>query len=364
MRTVGRGRSIAALLNLHARHVTPRVIRALRTALPEANILVSEDIDQARRHARSIAADRPEVVLGGGGDGSIVKLINLLREASGGAWLPTFGVLRLGTGNAWGRVTGADEFAREVKILSKLPWPLPTRRFDLIDVENVWCHFAGVGWDARVINDYLRNLDKRSSALVGSRVATAMHKGLGGYLYSLFRYTVPDEVRAAVTEGRVRVLVENVDGEVFTLNSQAQPIPLKDSDGNNPRILYEGPMGVACVATEPEWGFGFRAFPFAQAVPGCFNARVYDRPTLEATSKMMRLWRGEFPEPGMHDFYARRLRMRFSRPMPFQIAGDGLGMRDSVEYGVADRPAYLVDWTAARASLASETVPRKDGVQA
>lgn len=351
MRTVGRGQTVAALLNLHARHVTPRVIRALRKALPDANILVSEDFDQARRHARTIAADRPEVVLGGGGDGSIVKLINLLRDASGGTWLPTFGVLRLGTGNAWARVTGAHEFALEVKHLARLPWPLPTRRYDLIDVENTWCHFAGVGWDARLINDYLRNLDRRSSALVGSRVATALHKGLGGYLYSLFRFTIPDEVRATLTVGRVRVHVENTGGEVFTLNSQAQPVALREPDGSNPRVLYEGPMGVACVGTEPEWGFGFRAFPFAQAVPGFFNARVYDRPTLDATRKMFRLWRGEFPEAGMHDFYAKRVRMRFSRPMPFQIAGDGLGLRDTVEYGVASRSVQLVDWTAARALL-------------
>jgi hypothetical protein len=232
-----------------------------------------------------------------------------------------------------------------------MPWPLPTRRFDMIDVENTWCHFAGVGWDARLINDYLRNLDKRSSQLVGSRFATGLHKGLGGYLYSLFRITVPEEVAATVRYGRPRVFLENLDDEVFTLDSQAQPIPLRAPDGSNPRVLYEGPMGVAAAGTEPEWGYGFRAFPFAQAVPGFINIRVYDRPTLEATRKMFKLWRGEYPEPGMHDFYARHVRMRFSRPMPFQIAGDGLGVRDSIEFKLAGKTADLVDWTAARSSI-------------
>ena len=354
MQTVGRGRPIAALLNLRARHVTPKVVRALRNALPDATVLVSEDFDQARRHARRIADERPEVVLGGGGDGSIVKLINLVREASGG-WLPTFGVLRLGTGNAWARVTGANDFADDVQILSQLPWPLPTHRYDMIDVENTWCHFAGFGWDARLINDYLRNLDKRSGQLVGSRVATALHKG---YLYSLFRYTVPDEVTAGMRDGRPRVLVENLGGEVFTLDSRAQPIAMREADGAPPRILYEGPMGVASAGTEPEWGYGFRAFPFAQAVPGHVNFRVYDRAPVEATRKMFKLWRGEFPEPGMHDFFTTHFRLRFSRPMPFQIAGDGLGLRDTIEMRVAPRAVDLIDWNAARASITKADVVR------
>jgi diacylglycerol kinase family enzyme len=357
MQTVGRGKHIAALLNFRARHVTPKVVRTLRNALPDATVLVSEDLDQARRHARRIAEERPEVVLGGGGDGSIVKLINLVREASGG-WLPTLGVLRLGTGNAWARVTGANDFAEDVKLLARMPWPLPTQRFDMIDVDGTWCHFAGVGWDARLINDYLRNLDKRSEQLVGSRVATALHKGLGGYLYSLFRYTVPEEAGAALRFGQPRVLVEAIDGDVFTLDSQGRPFPLRDADGKTPRVLYEGPMGVAAAGTEPEWGYGFRAFPMAQAVPGYVNVRIYDRPPLEATRKMFKLWRGEFPEPGMHDFYTKHFRLRFSRPMPFQIAGDGLGQRDTIEMKVAPRTADLVDWTAARASVTTGDASR------
>src|SRR5206468_3381189 len=162
---------------------------------------------------------------------SVAQLLNLLRSA-GATPFPTLGMFRLGTGNAWARVTGAREFDDDARALPSLPRPLPTRRFDLVEVDGTLCHFAGVGWDARVLND--------------------------------------------------------------------------------------GNASVAAVGTSPEWGFGFRAFPFAQAVPGYLNVRVYDRPAFEAALNMFRLWRGEHPLTGMFDFYVKRVRMRFSRPMPFQ----------------------------------------------
>jgi diacylglycerol kinase family enzyme len=98
---------IAALLNGRAKRVTPRVERDLRRALPDALVLVSHDFDEASAHADRIAADRPDVVLSGGGDGAAVKLLNLLRERGP---LPIVGVLKLGTGNGWARVSGAPEF--------------------------------------------------------------------------------------------------------------------------------------------------------------------------------------------------------------------------------------------------------------
>jgi hypothetical protein len=39
--------------------------------------------------------------------------------------------------------------------------------------------------------------------------------------------------------------------------------------------------------------------------------------------------------------------MTFSRPMPFQIGGDGVGLREQIEYRVAKETVPLVDWRAA-----------------
>jgi diacylglycerol kinase family enzyme len=345
METIGTGKKIAALLNARAKKVTPGVVRALRRALPDAMILVSEDIEQARRHVARIAAEQPDVVLAGGGDGSLLRVVNLLREGYG-RHLPALGILKLGTGNGWARAVGAPDFARALELLPGLPRPLPTRIFDLVEVEGTLCHFAGVGWDARIINDYLRNLDKRSSQLIGSGLSTRLHKGLGGYLYSIARFTIPEELLLHQRYGQPRIILTTPMGEVHTLDSQGNPIPLSGPKEGQ-RVLYEGPLGVAGAATAPEWGFGFRAFPFAQAMPGFINVRVYDRPVLETVRNMRKLWRGDFPLPGMHDFFLRRVSMRFSRPMPFQIGGDGLGLRDAVEMRVADERVPVVDWAVA-----------------
>src|SRR4051812_35328653 len=181
--------AIAALLNGRARKVTSRVVRALAHALPGSTILVSDDFDQARRHVRELIRRRPEIILSGGGDGAAMRLLNFWREEGGGE-LPTLGILRLGTGNAWARVVGAPEFFAHARKLPRLrDEPLPIREFSLLEVEKHLSHFAGVGWDARILNDYQRNLDKRSSQLVGSRLASWLHKGVRGYLYSVTRLT-------------------------------------------------------------------------------------------------------------------------------------------------------------------------------
>ena len=349
MLTVGRGKGIIGLFNARARHVTARTVKLFRNALPEATVLVSEDFEQAQRHARSIARERPAVLVVGGGDGSIAKVLNLVHRASGG-WLPVFGVLRLGTGNAWSRVTGADPYVDDLPRLRSMPWPLPTRRFHLIEVEDTLCQFAGVGWDARMINDYLRNLDRRSAQLIGSRIATRLHRGMTGYLYSMVRYTIPEETALLLTQGPARARIENLGEPPYGIDSEARPQLLIDAGGGPRKLLYDGAASVAAAATEPEWGYGFRAFPFAELRSGFMNLRVYDRSAIEGAIKSVKLFRGEYPMPGMHDFLVTHARMTFSRPMPFQIAGDGLGTRESVEFRVSPVTVDLVDWSVARSS--------------
>jgi diacylglycerol kinase family enzyme len=101
---------------------------------------------------------------------------------------------------------------------------------------------------------------------------------------------------------------------------------------------------VAGAATTPEWGFGFKAFPFAQAVPHRLSVRVYGATVLEATRNMFRLWRGEHPMPRMHDWFVQRVRMEFDREVPFQMGGDVIGMRRTLEFDLAEESVQLVDW--------------------
>ncbi|MGE5049871.1 MAG: diacylglycerol/lipid kinase family protein [Deltaproteobacteria bacterium] len=334
------GTALAALLNGRARKVTPAVVRALRHALPGSTILVSGDFDQARRHVRQLIEERPGIVLSGGGDGAAMRLLNFWREEGGGE-LPILGVLRLGTGNGWARVVGAPEFFAHVRKLSPLRASMPpVQEFTLVEVEDHLCHFAGVGWDARILNDYQRNLDKRSSQLVGSRLASWLHKGFRGYLYSIARITIPEEWVRLTREGQARVVVENLGPEVFGLRG-GEPVALPGATQ-----LHEGPISVGAASTVPEWGYGLRAFPHARLKPGFINVRIYEGHVVDAVLNAPKLWRG-MEVAGMHDWFATAVRMRFSRPMPFQIGGDAMGERSEIVLRAARETVRVVDWHAA-----------------
>lgn len=341
------GQGIAALLNGRAKRVTPKVARVLQEVLPDALVLVSHDLVEAREHAARIAAAKPDVVLSGGGDGAVVKLLNLLRERGP---MPAVGILKLGTGNGWARASGAPDFFDLARKLPAMRRELPTQTYDLVEVDGQLCHFAGVGWDARILNDYSRNLGKRGSQALGSQLATWLNKSALGYLYSTARITVPEEIRELRAHGQPRVVLENLGETVWELDRRGKPLLVLDADGGGPpRILYDGPLSVGAASSTPQWGYGFKAFPFARARPGHINLRIYDRPVLEAVRRAVSLWTGKFPLPGMTDFFVKRARMRFSRPMPFQIGGDPVGLRDEIVFSVASEQARVVDWHAALA---------------
>lgn len=347
MTAIGTGKGVAALLNGNAKRVTSATVRGLREALPDALVLVSQDLDEARAHAERIAREEPFLVLSGGGDGAIMRLLNLLREHGP---LPTLGILKLGTGNGWARVCGAPDFSELVRRIARLPSALPTQSFDLVETEGLLCHFAGVGWDASILNDYAVNLRRRGSQLLGSRLATWLHKSALGYLYSTFRRTIPQEWKKLRAHGQPRVTLENLGDSVFELDHRGRPLPVLEGQGGTAAgKLYEGPVSVGAAGTTPEWGYGFKAFPFALARPGHLNLRIYNRPVLEAARSAVNLWRGRFPQPGMFDFFVKRARMTFSRPMPFQIGGDAVGTREQIELAIAPEKARVVDWRAALA---------------
>jgi len=306
-------------------------------------------VGELRRHVGELIKQRPEVILSGGGDGAAMRLLNLWREG-GGRELPVVGILRLGTGNAWARGVGAPQFFSHVQRLARMNGEkLPVREVTLVEVENHLCHFAGVGWDARILNDYQRNLDKRSSQLVGSRLASWLHKGARGYLFSLARITVPEEWMRLHKEGHAQVVLENLGPEAFCV-VDGKPVPLPGATQ-----LHQGPISAGAASSVREWGYGLRAFPHAGLKPGFINVRIYQGHVLDALLNAAKIWRGLDVE-GMYDWFVTEVRMRFSRPMPFQIGGDPMGERTEIVLRAARERVRVVDW---RAALATTEVKKK-----
>ena len=109
-------------------------------------------------------------------------------------------------------------------------------------------------------------------------------------------------------------MLENLGDEVFTMTADRKLLKLAGIKHGD--ILYDGMSSVAAASTCPEFGYGFRAFPFAERMLGMINVRIYDRSAQAAVANIPKLWRGAHPLRGMHDWFASAVRMTFSRPVP------------------------------------------------
>jgi len=335
----GGGVDVAVVVNLRARHGSRRVVGAFAELLPRARLLVSRSLDEALKIAEGLVAKPPALLVSAGGDGTAISLLNATRTPpnrdglllDGGA----FALLPLGTGNGWAHVTGAPSWREGVARLGRLAErdaPIPATQQDLLEVEGTLAPFAGTGWDAEIIEDF--HAQKTGFGVLPRWART----GLTGYLQGLFTRTIPRNL----VQDLVDVEVRNTGEPAFTVDDRGAVVPVED--GARGALLYRGPASVCGAATTAEWGFGFRAFPFAGAMPGRFCLRVYAGGAVEATLRMAQLWRGKHPLPRMHTWLLTSCEARFSRPVPFQIGGDRLGMRDRMTYSVAPARVRVLDW--------------------
>lgn len=333
------GRRVAAQI---ARRLTGAQVRLTRRAA-EMDEWLRSILRPGARDGRTSGSTAPVTcILAAGGDGTAIALVNaLLRVVPPGEPLPAVGALPLGTGNAWAHATGSRHLAWCVDRIADAPRPLPLRRYGLVECEGVSCHFAGSGWDSQILEDY------RAQLAASRGPSRHVAKSVGGYLSAMLLRTVPK----AVLFGLPHVIVENLGDEVFTITADHKLLRL--SGVGHGSVIYDGPAAVAGAATAPEFGYRFRAYPFAERLPGFLNVRVYNTHALNAVASIPKLWTGTHPLEGMQDWFVRACRMTFSRPVPLQIGGDACGMRQTIEYKIGDRPVELLEWRR----LASPGIP-------
>lgn len=328
---------IAALVNVRARRGSEAVARTLHAELPGARVRVSRSLADAEDFAREVLEDPPELVLSAGGDGTAVGFINALRaQTQGLAAPPPFAVLPLGTGNGWAHDTGARGWKRSLRELGRAQRagrPLRFRRFDLVETCGMVGPFAGTGWDAELIDDF--HAQKQGFSLLPDRA----RMGLPGYLNALLTRMAPRHF----LKDRVEVEIVNLGEDALGIDEHGRPAPVPG--GEHGKVLYRGPTSVCGAGTSHEWGFRFRAFPFAQLVKGRMNLRNYAAGAAQGLVHSARLWRGEHPLPLMSSWLVTRVRATFSRPVPFQVGGDRVGHRDVVEYALAPFEVDLLDWS-------------------
>ena len=325
------GFGLAVLVNANAKRGGRRVAVQIARALPGARVRLTKTTGEIDAWLRSLP--KPRAVLAAGGDGTAVALVNALARVTPASDSgPTVGILPVGTGNGWAHALGAPKLHRCLELLAKNPGPFPTRRYGLLEVEGTLAHFAGSGWDAMILEDYKRQLE--ASKGPGRRLSKSVY----GYLAATLLRTAP---KVALL-GNPHLLIENLGDEVFVVDHEGKPHRLEGAGRG--AVLYDGPAGAAAAGTCPEFGYRFKAIPFAERMPGFISVRAYDRGALGAIVSIPSLWKGTHPIGGMHDWLVRNVRLTFSRPVSLQIGGDAHGMRRTVEFRAADHEVRMIDW--------------------
>jgi hypothetical protein len=289
-----------------------------------ANVRLTKNAQEVDAWLRTLKD--PRCILAAGGDGTAIALVNALRRIHGDGPFPRVGILPLGTGNAWAHCTGAPKLHVCLERLGAAPpangrmsEPLPVRRFGLVECEGVLTHFAGAGWDAQILDDF------RTQVAQSKGPSKWLTKSVYGYVFATVTRTAPK----TVLYGRPHVIIENLGEDVFTITADRKLIKIHGAKHGT--VLYDGLASVAGCSTNPELGYGFRAFPFAERMLGHMNVRVYDEGAIPAIFAIPKLWRGQHPLKGMHDWFATAVRMTFSRSIAVQIGGDDVGLRQTVE---------------------------------
>jgi diacylglycerol kinase family enzyme len=338
----------AVLLNGNARKVTKAVRKQAELIVPKAQLYVSDSMEEARRAVQEIVDNEYSMVVCGGGDGTIVNAINqvktyldeknkLVKDSVSQFKAPTFAMLKLGTGNAWSEYMGAR------KGIAPLEWirsgkEYVTRRFSLVEDEKTAFHFAGLGWDAAVLNDYCAAKEKWGTTPLAHRWMV----GVQGYLTSMFLKTIPAELRRK-SQPMVRVINEGDEIYRKVGGKITEKLPFGPGD-----TIYEGPVNVLGAGSMPYYGYKIKAFPYALDKSGFMNIRLIRAGVFEALMNMHKVWRGSWVSPNLFDFLATKVRVEFDQEMPYHVGGDAAGYRDKVEFGVSDFQVDVVDFATAR----------------
>jgi diacylglycerol kinase family enzyme len=334
---------LAVLLNANARQVDARLVKFLSHVVPEQDLFLSRSELDCRRIVQTILERDYPVVMTGGGDGTFLGVVNEMfrqlepRGRFAGKQAPRLGVLKLGTGNglaSYVNSNGGMEGILQDVTRARAGKVSDQQSMELLMVDGTRTPFAGLGVDGKLLNDYLWVKDH-----LGRGLLKKLLSGPGGYFSAVAFKTVPHyltnptRVECEVTNGQA--------GPAFRVGPDGRPVGEPFAPGAR---LFKGELIMAAAATMPYYGYGFRMFPFAGQRPGMMQLRLGQLNPPHVLANLPKLWAGRWFPEGLHDFYAREVHLRFSRPMPFQIGGDAAGYRREVTLGMAAESVELLDF--------------------
>ena len=325
--------SIAVLLNPNARRVDAEVLDIIGDFVDPEHVYISDSEQKARELVDEIVAKGYGTLFAGGGDGTITQLINRLPDDEGA---PRVGILKLGTGNAMAEIVSSGDPIVDLRTYTANP-SRDAHNLPLCEVEGMRFAFGGLGVDATVLNDYRTLKDN-----YGDGVMKPLLQNLAGYLVAAFSVTIPRMLRRWLNQGQPTVRIVNEGSPATVLRMEDGTGAVEERLVPTGEVLYEGPVNTVMFGTCPFYGYRMKALPFAGMDPDRFHLRVSNVPIGVVVAIISRLWDGTLNHPGIMDFHADRVRMTFSEPMPYQVAGEAMGYRNEVNIGMSEAGVDLV----------------------
>jgi len=304
-----------AIVNAHARGLAPKLRARLERELP-GNVRFTSSLDEARATIRSEVRRGTDLLVLGGGDGTVVMGLTLLGEACRGFGKrePMIGVLRMGSGNAIADTVGAgDDVIADLARLARgagKPRVLP-----LLEVLGIRAPFVGMGVDAQLLEDH-EAVGRVVDRLPGARfVGGAARYALSVALRSVPRFALGTRPNAVVT---------NLGREATELASDGAGQPRTGE-------LWRGPCTLVAGSTIPYFGFGLKMFAFAESRSDAFHLRCGEPGLFEIMRNTPAAFRGEYFSDRVHDFLCDRVAIELDREAAIEAGGELLGRRSRVE---------------------------------
>lgn len=330
---------IAVVVNGNAKNVTDEVISTLDQILLGGDLFVSRSLDEADEIAKVVVNRGYGTVLTGGGDGTFsVMVTKVVAEAvRKDAALPRFGFLKLGTGNALAHVVGASgsaggDLAADIRRLRE---DAGSREISLVQVDGVLAPFCGFGIDALVLQDY-----EAIKHQFGGTPFERFGSGPVGYTLASLTRSLP----RSLVRRPAQCTVINRGAECYRVGPNGVIPGHAIAEGE---VLFQGPAQLVGVATIPYYGYGFRAFPFAEERPDRMHLRVSNLSAPTFLRHFRSIWRGEYQNPDkISDFLVAAVDIQMDPESPFQIGGDFRFVTGEMRVSLAPRRIRLVDFYA------------------
>nr|HEX4318591.1 diacylglycerol kinase family protein [Kofleriaceae bacterium] len=311
-----------AIVNGNARRARGRAAAKLERALP-GGVHVSRSLDHARSLIRAEIARGVDLVVLGGGDGTIVMGLTLVAEACRGAGKPepAIGVLRLGSGNAIADALGAgDDPEADLRALAAGggAW----RALPMLDVLGVRAPFVGVGVDAQLLEDHEavgRVVDRVPGGRLlggGARYALAIA------LRSMPRFALGERALATVTNAGSPAI------EMASGGATGRELP-------RGHVLWRGACTLVAGSTIRYFGFGLEMFAFARTRDDRFQLRCGDAGFGEIVRSTPAAFRGDYFSDSVRDFLCDRVTIELDREVAVEAGGELLGRHRQIELAIA-----------------------------